>query len=163
MEKWDAYNIHGEIVEGKLIRNEPIPTGLYHLVSKILVRHIDGDYLLVQRDYNKDVWGGYFEATAGGSALMGETDREAAERELYEETGIVPLSLENIGELVTDNTIYRSFLAICDISKSSVILQDGETISFKWLGKEKLIDFLLSNECIPSQRERLLDFVLKEK
>lgn len=160
MEKWDAYTINGEKVEGELARNEPIPSGLYHLVSKVLVRHIDGEYLLVQRDTNKETWGGYFEATAGGSALMGETSCEAAKRELYEETGIIPLSIQCIGELVTEGTIYKSFIATCEISKNSINLQHGETISFKWIGKEGLIDFLLSNECIPSQRVRLLDYVI---
>lgn len=51
-----------------LVRGEKIPDGLYHLVSEIIVRHIDGTYLLMQRDINKH-YGGWWEATAGGSAL----------------------------------------------------------------------------------------------
>lgn len=48
MERWDAYDRHFQKVEGvTLIRGEPIPEGLYHLVCDILVRHRDGTYLLM--------------------------------------------------------------------------------------------------------------------
>ena len=54
-----------------LIRGEAIPDGFYHLVSDIIVKHVDGTYLLMQRDIRKN-YGGMWEATAGGSALKGE-------------------------------------------------------------------------------------------
>ena len=37
MELWDAYNEKGERVPGTLVRGEPVPKGLYHLVCCILV------------------------------------------------------------------------------------------------------------------------------
>ena len=43
MELWDAYNADFQKVDGiTLVRGEPIPDGLYHLVSDILVKHTDG-------------------------------------------------------------------------------------------------------------------------
>ena len=71
-EIWDAYYSDGILAGRDLVRGEPIPDGLHHLVSEILVRHTDGDYLLMQRDPRKPNYGGCFEATAGGSALKGE-------------------------------------------------------------------------------------------
>ena len=54
MEFWDAYNIHFEKIDGiTLIRGEVIPEGVYHLVCDIIVRHLDGSYLLMQRDKRK--------------------------------------------------------------------------------------------------------------
>lgn len=51
MEVWDAYNRQFERIEGvSLVRGETIPDGVYHLVSDVIVRHIDGEYLLMQRD-----------------------------------------------------------------------------------------------------------------
>ena len=97
MEIWDAYYPDGTLVGCDLIRGEPIPNGLYHLVSEILVRHADGDYLLMQRDPRKPNYGGFFEATAGGSALKGEDAYCCAKRELHEETGIDAGTLTNIG------------------------------------------------------------------
>ena len=87
MEIWDGYLIDGTLANRDLIRGEAIPKGLYHLVCEILVRHIDGDYLLMQRDPRKPNYGGYYEATAGGSALKGESKLPCAVRELREETG----------------------------------------------------------------------------
>lgn len=88
MEIWDAYYPDGTLAGCNLVRGKPIPDGLYHLVSEILVRHIDGDYLLMQRDPRKPNYGGFFEATAGGSALKGEDAYCCAKRELHEETSI---------------------------------------------------------------------------
>ena len=73
MEIWDGYLIDGSLAQRDLVRGEPIPIGLYHLVCEILVRHIDGDYLLMRRDLRKVNYGGYYEATAGGSALKVKT------------------------------------------------------------------------------------------
>ena len=69
-----------EKIEGvTLIRDDEanFPEGAYHLVCEVLVRHVDGTYLLMKRSPNKN-WPGMWEATAGGSALKGETDVEGA-------------------------------------------------------------------------------------
>ena len=58
MEVWDAYNKQFERITGvSLIRGETIPDGIYHLVSDIIVKHIDGEYLLMQRDSSKHFGG----------------------------------------------------------------------------------------------------------
>ena len=48
MEIWDGYLKDGTPANQDLVRGEPIPNGLYHLVSEILIRHTDGDYLLMK-------------------------------------------------------------------------------------------------------------------
>ena len=88
MEIWDGYTADGTLAGRDLVRGEPIPEGIYHMVCQILVRHRDGDYLLMQRDYGKPNFGGCYDATAGGSALKGEDAVTCARRELLEETGI---------------------------------------------------------------------------
>ena len=139
MERWDAYDSHFQKVEGvTLIRGEPIPEGLYHLVCDILVRHRDGTYLLMQRDRRKH-YGGMWEATAGGSALQNETPLECAVRELYEETGISSRELTEVGRVQSGNTVYVEFLCVTDCRKDSVRLQEGETIAYCWVGKEQLL------------------------
>jgi hypothetical protein len=48
MEVGDAYNKEFEKIEGMtLIRGEAIPDGFYHLVSDIIVKHVDGTYFWV--------------------------------------------------------------------------------------------------------------------
>ena len=72
-ELWDAYDKNFNIINDiTLIRGEPLSDGIYHLVCEIIVKHIDGTFLLMQRDSQKH-YGGMWEVTAGGSALKGET------------------------------------------------------------------------------------------
>ena len=75
--------------------------GVYHLVCDIIVRHTDGDYLIVQRDARKH-YGGMWEASAGGSAFAGESPLQCAARELFEETGIRTDTLTEVGRVVDD-------------------------------------------------------------
>ena len=79
-EFWDAYDAEMNLLEGVvLVRDEPVPAGMYHLICEVLVRHTDGTYLIMQRDARKN-YGGYWEATAGGSALRGETPEQIGVR-----------------------------------------------------------------------------------
>lgn len=139
MEIWDAYDENFQLVEGKkLVRGEPVPAGLYHLVTDILVRHTDGTYLLMRRDLRK-TYGGCWQATAGGSALAGETPLEGARRELFEETGIRCDDLKEIGRERYGNAFYVEYLCVTDRDKEDIVLQEGETIAFRWVTAETLL------------------------
>ena len=140
-EIWDAYDKEFNRIEDvKLIRGEVVPAGMYHLVCDIIVKHVDGTYLLMQRAYEKHC-GGMWELTAGGSALEGETPLECAVRELKEETGIVSCDLHELGRLVHDGhrSLYVEYLCITDWDKNAVSLQKGETIDYKWVDKNVLL------------------------
>ena len=139
MELWDAYDKAIHKIEGMtLIRGEAIPDGCFHLVCDIIVRHTDGSYLLMRRDPRKH-FGGMWEATAGGSALQGETPLECARRELWEETGIHATDLVNVGQITSHDTIYMEFLCVMDWDKGSITLQAGETVVYKWVSREELL------------------------
>lgn len=161
MEIWDGYNKDGSYANIDLIREEPIPDGLYHLVSEILVRHIDGDYLLMKRSMDKKAFPGYYESTAGGSALKGENELDCARRELFEETGILSSSFEKIGYYVSHNTIYYSFLCITNCDKDSITTQEGETVSYKWVTEKEFIDFVNSDKMISTQKTRYKNYLTK--
>ena len=99
MEIWDLYDEQGQKTgeTWERSRAREIPEGRYHIVCDILIRHQDGEFLLTLRDPDKDVYPGCLEASAGGSALAGETPEEAARREMLEETGLTADKLELIG------------------------------------------------------------------
>lgn len=141
MEIWDAYDENLNRIDGMtLVRGENVPEGVYHLVCDVLVRHADGDYLLMQRDPRKSL-GGLWEASAGGAALKGETAFQSAFRELREETGILADELIEIGRDVRPETraIYVAFLCVTDCDKASVTLQEGETCAFRWVSRDALL------------------------
>ena len=140
MEVWDAYDEKFNLIKDTtLIRGKDIPDGMYHLVCDVIVRHIDGDILLMQRDYCK-TGGGLWEATAGGSALKGESPLICAKRELLEETGIDSGKLIELGSILCKEhkTIYFEFLCITNCIKDSIKLQKGETINYNWVSFENI-------------------------
>lgn len=159
MELWDAYDRNGEKTGETLIRGEPIPEDLYHLVSCIVVRHTDGDYLLMRRAPEKVYCPNIWEIGAGGSVLKGETALESAHRELQEETGIDRGGFTYMGRYVELDTIYEGFLCETDYPKDQIRLQPGETVDFRWLSREAFIRFFDSDECIERFKARLGSFV----
>lgn len=140
-ELWDAYDKTWNKIEGlTLVRDEAIPDGICHLVCDVAVKHRDGSYLLMQRDLNKH-YGGMWELSAGGSALKGESAFDCALRELREETGITASNLEEIGRVVQDakHCLYVEYLCVTDCSKDAIVLQEGETIDYRWVDRSALL------------------------
>ena len=158
MEQWDAYDESFNLIEGiTLTRGERIDNGLYHLVCDIIVQHIDGEYLIMQRDARKH-YGGMWEATAGGSALKGESPLQCAVRELYEETGIRSDTLTEVGRVVDDeyHSAYVEYLCITDCDKSSVVLQEGETSDYRWVDRNTLLN-MKNNELVTERMQLFVD------
>lgn len=163
-ELWDAYDESGKKLGFDLVRGQQIPDGVYHLVCEVVVRRTDGDYLLMQRSWEKEVSPGNWEIGAGGSALKGEDALTGACRELLEETGIE--ALEGLKELYhtvhqKHHAIYQGYLLVTDWPREKIALQAGETIAYRWLSQEEFLDFYDNNPSIGSQRERLREFVEK--
>lgn len=161
MELWDAYNKNEEKVGVDLVRGEAIPKGLYALAVSTVVRHKDGTYLLMKRDESKTIAPGFEEVGAGGAVRKGETPRQAAYRELWEETGIKATRLDPIFHLISEGTqgIYYGYLCLTDIPKDSIVLQAGETSAYRWITQEELLEFCDSDACIPAQKIWLEDFL----
>ncbi len=124
MERWDAYTKDGTLTDIVLIRGEAIPAGLYHLVCEVLVRHEDGSYLCMKRSMSKPNYPGYYEATAGGSALRGEDKVQCIKRELFEETGIVCNEFKEIGCYIydEDHCVFYSYVCCVNCDKNSIKL-----------------------------------------
>ncbi|MBO5353604.1 MAG: NUDIX domain-containing protein [Lachnospiraceae bacterium] len=156
MELWDAYSKNEELTGATLVRGEAIPEGLYHLVCEVLVRHTDGSYLCMVRSMEKPNYGGWYEATAGGSALAGENKWQCVERELKEETGITCHEFKEIAVCRDERkqAFFHTFVCMVDVVKDSVQLQKGETEGYRWMSEEEFIRFVNSEEIIPSNRQR---------
>ncbi len=143
MELWDGYCEDGTKAGVDIVRGGKFPKGLYHIVADIIVRHTDGTFLVMLRDFNKDVLPGKWQVGAGGSVLKNETALDVALRELYEETGIrteklTPIYRETKVYETGVGAIYEGFLFITDMDKSEVTLQVGETIDFRWIDPDEL-------------------------
>ena len=156
MELWDAYSKNEELTGDTLVRGEEIPKGLYHLVCEVLVRHADGSFLCMKRSVRKPNYGGWYEATAGGSALQGEDKWQCIERELFEETGILCKDFREVACIREEKkqAFFHCFVCTVNCDKDSVRLQEGETEDYLWLSEEEFIEFVNSDKMIPSNRRR---------
>ena len=164
MELWDLYdkdgNRTGEVWERRHGNYVEIPEGRYHLVSDILVQHRDGSFLLTKRHLGKDLYPGYWEASAGGSAQLGEDPEECAKRELFEETGILCDSFELVKITFSNRSpsLIYSYLASVACDKNSIVLQEGETTEYKWVDAAGLIEYAESELAIKTSVERYKSF-----
>lgn len=163
MELWDGYYKDGSKADITLIRGNKIPKGLYHLVCEVLVKHKDGTYLLMMRDDSKPTYPGFYEASAGGSALKGEDRIACAKRELREETGIATEKLEQLSTVCCDKThsFYHVFLCETDCDKNSVTLQEGETCGYKWATGKEFKELAEAGKIVKSNLERLHPYLVK--
>ena len=132
MELWDVYDINRNKIEGRFsVRgSEDMNDDEFHIVVFAVVCDNNGNLLCSMRDRNK-MFGGTWEF-CGGSALSGETSRQAAERELLEETGLDVSGCE--GKIVATETKYHKgsnwfydvWLFRCDFDVSLLTPQKGE-------------------------------------
>ena len=161
-ELWDARDREGNLLGFDLVRGEPIPEGVWHLVVEIMSVTTDGRVLITKRHPNKE-WGGYWEYT-GGSAVKGETPIQGALRELREETGII-VSEQDLHPVYVDarlgidglNTIYHSFVVFFDPAEQTIRLQEGETTDYDLLSYEEFKQVIHEDRFAAPIRHRFLD------
>ena len=162
-EIWDLYDIDGNPAGLTMVRGGKAPEGLYHMVCEVLVRHTDGDYLLMHRCATKPNYPDFWEGTAGGSALRGEDMLACIRRELREETGIevggFTLVARNLNPL--ESGIFYSFTCVTDWDKTAVTIQEGETDAFRWVSEGEFVEFVNSGRMIDLQYERWKDWFSK--
>ena len=151
MELWDLYTPDGTFTGKTIDRHgsERIPQGLYHISCEVMVRHVDGDILLMN--------------TAGGSAQSGETPEQCVVRELKEETGLTAGRLELVDRRLNEKykSIFYSFVTTIGCDKNSVVLQPGETEGYRWISPDEYNDFLNSGKDIDLLTERYMDYYIK--
>ena len=158
MEIWDLYDEKGNKTGETWERSRAleIPEGRYHIVCDILIRHLDGDFLLTLRDSRKEMYPGCWEASAGGSALAGETPEEGARREMLEETGLKTEKLEliSITRKPESRSAVYAFIAIVDSAKDSVLLQEGETVDYQWINPTAFLRLIREEPVLAIQYPR---------
>ncbi len=138
-EFWDLYDESRKPLNKTHIRGDDICDGEYHIVIGVWTINSKGKILLTLRHPEKESYPNYWENT-GGAALAGETTRQAAVRELFEETGILCSESELIliGTTNGSRHIIDTFILLKDVSPDEIRLQDGETCDAIWVSLEEI-------------------------
>lgn len=145
-EYFDLYTADRRRLGRKIQRGAPIPHGEYHIVVQIMSVNSHGEILLTQRVPQKTS-GGRWECS-GGCAISGETSREAAVRELFEETGIraYPGEISLEWTLTTDSMLRDFYIVHKDVSLDRLRLQSTEVCAAKWVTFERLEEMALNGQ-----------------
>ena len=158
-EIWDAYDKDRNLLIGKSIQRDTFSRDDdYHLVVEVLLLHEeDKSVLFMRRSPDKPSFPDYYEATAGGSALQGESSEQAVHRELLEEAGLTVSRLELFYQTTEDNyhMHFDKYLGWTKDSKEAISYQEGETVGHIWVKPQDLATFLKKEKIVPSQIEEI--------
>ena len=155
MEYWDLLNQKRQATGLTHRRGDPVPSSLYHVVVEIWTYNSKQEVLLTLRHPDKH-YGLYWETTAG-SIIAGETSRQGAVRELYEETGISAheKDLVLLGTQREEHSFIDTYITKKDFDLSEVVLQEGETIDAKLVSLKQL-NQIIKEELIAKPNVRRL-------
>ena len=142
MEIWELFNSDGTPsgVMWERGRRDEMPVGLYHKVVEVWVS-LGDKILLTQR--HPDKWGGLLWEASGGAVLVGEDVRQAAVRELAEETGILASAEEicYLGRWKSSRAMIESFVLYLT-ELPPLTLQESEVVGAKTVTAEELESML---------------------
>lgn len=126
----------------------------YFKVVEVFVKV--GDRVLVTRRH-KSKWCGLLWEAPGGGVIGKESDRAAAVRELFEETGITSSEDELIylGRYLQHPAMVESFLLVLD-RVPTIRLQESESIDYRFVKKDKLLE--MRRILTGSTYERVLEY-----
>lgn len=133
-EKWDLFDSEYQFKcvyeKGK---DKMIPDGLYHKTIEVIPTDMEGHILVTQRAMTKRSGAGLFEFPAG-SVISGETEEEAAARELREETGLWPKKVYFLQRYRMRGVIRYTYLAyIPNLMEAKLNLPPEEVMGYRYL------------------------------
>lgn len=139
MELWDLYDKERNNLDKTIIRGNAHPAGTYHLVVNIWVMNSRNQLLLTLRSPEKKQYPNLWE-NQGGSVQAGEQSLPAAQRELFEETGIwmEQGDFALLGTSLEKTALVDIYAVRKDIEAEKIRLQPGETVDVKWATSQEL-------------------------
>lgn len=139
VEFWDIYDKNKQKTGRTMKKNDwCLKDDEYHLTVLGVVQHTDGRFLITQRVMTKAWAPGWWEVS-GGAAQAGEESKDAALREVLEETGLdvshfeggyqFSYHRENPGE--GDNYFVDIYRFTGDFTEDDVKVQEEECLGYK--------------------------------
>lgn len=151
MEIFDLFNDE-RLPLGKTIeRGQKCGVGENRQVVHICIFNSQGQMLIQQRQSFKKNWANLWDISVGGCCISGETSKQSANRELFEELGIEYDFADNRPYFTVnfDNGFDDYYFITKDINIEDLVLQKEEVQSAKWANKEEILSLRKSGEFVP--------------
>ena len=148
VEIWDIVDSDGVPTGKTTVRGHMhFEKGEYHLVVHIWVIDSGNRLLIQQRAAHKQPMPGEWAAT-GGSAIAGESSRQAACRELYEELSIAadPVELQLAARRIRKNAVNDIWYLRRDVALETLSLQKEEVSAVRWVSMQQLQNMVQTGE-----------------
>ena len=161
-EFWDLFDDNRVFLNKQCRRGDEIAAGENHIIIEVWTVNSAGELLLTLRHPDKREYANKWEDT-GGCAMAGETSRQAAVRELFEERGLAAreeelIFLGTVKEAISFTDIYMLHR---DVSLDELRLCEGETTAAKWVTPE-VLGSIIADESLALYAGRRLNHVRKE-
>lgn len=131
---------------GPIGRDDSRRTGARYRIVRVSVETADGDVLMQKRLDTKKSFPGCWDTSAGGNIAYGKSYEDAAVRELFEETGIHGVDLEEVAYFYSEavspegdkmNRFTKVYRAV--VSKNiQVTAQPEEVAELVWMKRREL-------------------------
>ena len=151
MELWDLYDAQRNLTGKTVVRGEPIPKGLTHLVIHICIFNSKGEMLIQQRSSDKSTWADLWDVTIGGSVSAGESSQTGAQRELLEELGLEADFTDRFPDFSTSfpGGFDDTYILHMEPELSSLRLQPEEVQAVRWATEEEILTMVDNGTFIP--------------
>ncbi|GCD09063.1 NUDIX hydrolase [Clostridium tagluense] len=150
MELWDIYDENREKTGRTHERGIPVKKGDYHLVVHVWIVNDRGEFLIQKRQPWKEGWPNMWDGSAAGSAIVGDSSKDAAIRETKEELG-VDLDMRR-GEILFTIKFSSGFediwLVRQNVNMKDIKLQYDEVADAKWASEKQIKQMIGNGEFI---------------
>ncbi|MBU3126786.1 NUDIX domain-containing protein [Clostridium tagluense] len=150
MELWDIYDENREKTGRTHERGIPVKEGDYHLVVHVWIVNDRGEFLIQKRQPWKEGWPNMWDGSAAGSAIVGDSSKDAAIRETKEELG-VDLDMRR-GEILFTIKFSSGFediwLVRQNVNMKEIKLQYEEVADAKWASEKQIKQMIGNGEFI---------------
>ncbi len=150
MELWDIYDKDRQKTGRTHERGKPMRESDYHTVIHVWIVNDSGEFLIQKRQPWKEGWPDMWDGSVAGSAVVGDSSRDAAIRETKEELGI-DLDMSTAEILFTVKGLSRFddiWLVRQNVDIRDLKLQYEEVADAKWVSEKEIKQMIHDGEFI---------------
>lgn len=151
----DIYDRNKQLTGKVRDRMESLAEDEYFLVAYVCIINSRQQMLIQKRQTDKQSCPDMWDFSVGGCALTGETSREAAQRELYEELGYrYDFSGKELDFWIPHkNAFFDIYLLHEDINEEQLVIQESELQEIRWASRQEILDMIRRGEFVPYDEE----------